>query len=194
MSSGSGSSGGSGSKQKALERELKFRVEGLDFVRERLVEMEAERVGPASFEDNWILDRDGELERAGCILRLRTDGRGTRVTFKGPRTFDGAAKVRAEHEIQVEGLDEARQLFEALGYREGARYQKVREEWRLGSVDVALDHTPIGDFVEFEGDRAEALAKRCGLDLKKVEQRSYLRLYQDYRKEHPEAPPEMTFP
>ena len=43
------------------ERELKFPVEGLEGVRERLVAMEAERVGPAAFEDNWLLDRHGEL-------------------------------------------------------------------------------------------------------------------------------------
>lgn len=183
-------------KKPSEERELKFPVEGLDGVRMRLVEIEAERLGPGSFEDNWVLDRQGQLEAQGCILRLRRDGRGVRVTYKGPRRQDGAVKVRAEHEFNVdaEGEDQAKALFEALGYRVVRRYQKVREEWRVGGVEVALDHTPIGDFVEFEGDRAEVLAKRCGLDLKTVEQRSYLRLYDDFLKDHPDAPPEMVFP
>ncbi len=73
------------------------------------------------------------------------------------------------------------------------RYQKVREEWQLGGVTIALDHTPIGDFAEFEGERAEVVAKRCGFDPDKAERRSYLRLYEDYLKEHPDAPPEMVF-
>lgn len=180
--------------RRSVERELKFRVEGLDFVRARLVEIEAERIGPGSFEDNWVLDRSGELERTGCVLRLRADGRGARLTFKGPRSFDGVAKVRAEHETSIGDVEQVRALFAALGYREARRYQKVREEWRVGGVHVALDHTPIGDYVEFEGERAEVLAKRCGLDVQNVEQRSYLRLYEDYRKQHPEAPPEMVFP
>jgi len=171
------------------ERELKFPVEGLEGLRERLVEIEAERVGPASFEDNWVLDRDGELEARGCVLRLRNDGRGARLTLKGPRQMDGYAKVRSEYEIAVGDLETARALFEALGYHMVRRYQKVREEWKVGGVEIALDHTPIGDYAEFEGDRAEVLAKRCGLNLKEVEQRSYLRLYEDYLKSHPDAPP-----
>ena len=42
-----------------LEREIKFPDVELDKVRERLIELEAERVGPPAFEDNWILDRGG---------------------------------------------------------------------------------------------------------------------------------------
>ena len=183
-------------KKPSEERELKFRVEGLDGVRVRLIEIEAERRGAGSFEDNWVLDRKGQLEADGCVLRLRRDGRGARVTFKGPRRLEGPVKVRVEHEFNVEGegVDQAKSLFEALGYQVVRRYQKVREEWRVGGVEIALDHTPIGDYVEFEGDRAEVLAKRCGLDLKKVEQRSYLRLYDDYLMKHPDGPPEMGFP
>ncbi len=176
------------------ERELKFRTEGLESVRERLVELEAERVGPSHFEDNWLLDRDGELLERGCVLRLRFDGLGAHVTFKGPRRMDGATKVRLEHEFTVGDLEGAQALFESLGYKVVRRYQKMREPWRLGGVEVALDHTPIGDFVEFEGGRAETLAKRCGFDPLRAERRSYLRLYDDYLREHPNAPAEMVFP
>ena len=176
------------------ERELKFRSEGLESVRERLVELEAERVGPSHFEDNWLLDRDGELLARGCVLRLRFDGLGAHLTFKGPRRMDGAAKVRTEHEFTVGDLEHAQALFESLGYKVVRRYQKMREPWRLGGVEVALDHTPIGDFVEFEGACAETLAKRCGFDPQRAERRSYLRLYDDYLRDHPEAPPEMVFP
>ena len=182
-------------KTKPLEeRELKFRAEGLEAVRERLLELEAERVGPAHFEDNWLLDRDGELLARGCVLRLRFDGRGAHVTFKGPRRMDGSTKVRTEHEFTVGDLEHAQALFESLGYTIVRRYQKMREYWRLGGVEVALDRTPIGDFVEFEGARAETLAKRCGFDLPRAERRSYLRLYDDYLRAHPEAPREMVFP
>jgi len=178
----------------AEERELKFRTEGLESVRERLIELEAERVGPSHFEDNWLLDRNGELLERGCVLRLRFDGFGAHVTFKGPRRMDGPTKVRTEHEFTVGDLEQARALFESLGYQVVRRYQKMREPWRLGGVEVALDHTPIGDFVEFEGGRAETLATRCGFDPLRAEKRSYLRLYDDYLREHPNAPPEMVFP
>lgn len=176
-----------------LEREIKFPGAELEKLRERLLDLEAERVGPPAFEDNWILDRGSELIDSGRILRLRTDGGRARLTFKGPMRLEGNVKVREEREIEISGADEAMALFENLGYQVVRRYQKVREEWHLGGVTIALDHTPIGDFAEFEGDGAETVAKRCGFDPEKAERRSYLRLYQDYLKKNPGAPPEMVF-
>ncbi len=175
------------------EREIKFPGVELDKLRDRLIELEAERKGPSAFEDNWILDRGEELVSEGKILRLRTDGGKARLTFKGPMRLEGNLKIRQEHEIEVESAEQARALLENLGFAAVRRYQKMREEWQLGGVTIALDHTPIGDFAEFEGDRAEVVAKRCGFDPDKAERRSYLRLYEDYLKSHPEAPPEMTF-
>ncbi|HEY8022197.1 MAG TPA: class IV adenylate cyclase [Thermoanaerobaculia bacterium] len=176
-----------------LEREIKFPGVELDKLRERLQELEADRRGPSAFEDNWILDRKGELLSSGRILRLRTDGQRARLTFKGPLRLEGNMKVREEREVEVENADEAREIFQNLGYDVVRRYQKMREEWQLGGVTIALDHTPIGDFAEFEGDGAQTVARRCGFDPDKGERRSYLRLYEDYLKEHPEAPPEMIF-
>jgi adenylate cyclase class 2 len=177
----------------SFEREIKFPRVELDKLRDRLIELEAERSGPSAFEDNWILDRDEELLSTGRILRLRTDGGRARLTFKGPMHIEGNVKVREEREIEVGSAEDARILFENLGFTLVRRYQKMREEWQLGGVTIALDHTPIGDFAEFEGDGAETVAKRCGFDPDKAERRSYLRLYEDYLKKNPDAPPEMVF-
>lgn len=176
-----------------VEREIKFPKVELDKLRQRLIELEADRLGPGSFEDNWILDRNGELFETGRILRLRSDGSRSRLTLKGPVRIEGNVRVREEKEIGIESAENAQGLFESLGYAVVRRYQKVREEWQLGGVTIALDHTPIGDFAEFEGDGAETVAKRCGFDVTKAERRSYLRLYEDYLKANPGAPPEMVF-
>jgi len=121
------------------------------------------------------------------------EGRGAVVTFKGPASFERNLKVRRELEIRIESAEKALTLFAALGFAVERRYQKMREEWRLGTETICLDHTPIGDFVEFEGDRAEAVAKRCGFDQEKALRKSYLMLYADYVAEHPEAPRDMVF-
>jgi predicted adenylyl cyclase CyaB len=177
-----------------VERELKFAQVDLDTLRQRLVELEAERVGPTVFEENWLLDRDRELERRGAILRVRVEeGRGALLTFKGPASFEGSVKVRTELEIRFETSDKALALFAALGYGVVRRYQKMREEWRLGAEIICLDHTPIGDFVEFEGEKAEAVAKRCGFDGTQAVRKSYLMLYADYAAAHPDAPRDMVF-
>jgi adenylate cyclase class 2 len=176
-----------------VERELKFAVSDLEALRERLREMAAERQAPATLEDNLVFDQEQVLERQGHLLRLRSDGRGATLTFKGPARFEGGLKIRAERETRLDNATEAQAILEALGYQVVRRYQKLREEWRLGSVQISLDHTPIGDFVEFEGEKAEAVARRCGLAAAQAETRTYLRLYLDYLSEHPEAPPDMTF-
>jgi adenylate cyclase class 2 len=179
--------------QDGVERELKFAGVELDRLRERLIDLEAERSGPGALEDNWIFDREGHLEAARCILRLRKDAKGAYLTFKGPPHFEERTKIRAEHETGVADAAAARSLFESLGYRVVKRYQKVRETWQLGGVTIALDHTPIGDYAEFEGEGAEKVAKRCGFEPGKAERRSYLRLYADHLVANPEAPPDMVF-
>src|SRR6187401_3635118 len=119
----------SSTKKPQIERELKFAGVDLDILRSRLLE----RVGPPSDEDNWILDRNGELRKTGAVLRIRKDGQGCLVTFKGPATWDGPAKLRKELEIRLADAADGLILFEALGYVVEKRYQKIREEWRLGA-------------------------------------------------------------
>jgi predicted adenylyl cyclase CyaB len=176
------------------ERELKFAAVELAEVRERLVELEAERVGPSSFEDNWIFDRGkGELSAHGNVLRLRIDGQGALLTLKGAVRWEEKTKVRDELQTRVEDAEQMRAILEHLGYRVRRRYQKMREEWRIGAVLICLDHTPIGDFVEFEGQGADKLARRCGLAPESAETRTYLELYEEYVKANPDSPPDMLF-
>ncbi len=174
------------------ERELKFKVDDQQALRARLVDLGAER-DSSHFEDNFVFDREGELLDQGCVLRLREDGHGALLTFKGPPSFEGAVKVRAEFESRVDDATGIRGLLEHLGYRVATRYQKKREEWRVGGIVVAIDNTPIGAYVEFEGEGVEKLAKRCGFEAGDAESRSYLELYADHREEHPDLPDEMVF-
>lgn len=176
-----------------VERELKFAEVELETLREKLLGLEAERLRPATLEDNWVLDKDGELREAGNLLRLRKDGHGARLTFKGPTRIEGRTRVRREEETDVGDAETMLGILESLGFKIARRYQKMREEWQLGGVTISLDRTPIGDFAEFEGEGAETVARRCGLRPEKAERRSYLRLYDDYLEQHPNAPRDMTF-
>jgi adenylate cyclase class 2 len=177
------------------ERELKFALQGqsLDDMRQRLIAAGAQRTRAAARESNWVFDRRDELFGSSRLLRLRTDGSGCRLTFKGPPRFEENLKVRDEIEVTVVPGEAMRDLLVRLGYRVVRRYEKVREEWQLAAVTVALDHTPIGDFVEFEGDDAAPVAERMSFDPAAAERRSYLRLYEDWRREHPELPADMMF-
>ncbi len=176
------------------ERELKFAGVELPQLRDRLLELQAERVAPPAFEDNWIFDRGkGELAREGALLRLRIDGHGAQLTLKGPATWEQTTKVRSELETRLESAEVMQEILERLGFRVHRRYQKMREEWRLGAVVICLDHTPIGDFAEFEGQGADKLAKRCGLTPESAESRTYLELYEAHVRAHPDARSDMVF-
>lgn len=185
---------GSEARKSTEERELKFRCDDLSRLREQLAEAEAERVSASTRETNWLLDRGGELERRGELLRVRSQGAEARLTFKGPARFEDGTKIRSEEEIGIDDPEGVIAILGAVGFEVGRRYEKFRETWRLGGVLVCLDHTPIGDFVEFEGDQASRVAKRFGFASADAEQANYLELYAAYRREHPEAPEDMIFP
>ena len=175
------------------ERELKLVLDDRAELRNRLEAEGARRLHAESFEDNTLWDRDGELRDAGSLLRLRRDGHGVRLTFKGPADFEDGVKVRAEHETAVEDESSMRRVLAALGYAPARRYQKYREEWSLDGVVIALDRTPIGDYVEFEGDAATEVATRCGCNPGTALEADYLGLYDAHRERHPEAPSDMLF-
>ncbi len=177
-----------------IERELKFAEVDHGMLRERLATIEAESQGTPALEDNWLFDSEGRLSEKHSILRLRVDRNGSHLAFKGPAHFEERTKVRVEYQVAVDDFETTKRILEALGYFPIRRYQKYRENWLLGSVVISLDHTPIGDFVEFEGEGCERVARRSGFDPDRAERRDYMRLYEEYLKEHPDAPPDMVFP
>ncbi len=181
-----------------LETELKIPVGDLSAVRSRLVEIEALLISECGREVNLLLDTsDRELSRGGCVLRLRSYGARRVLTFKGPASYDGPIKIRPEHEVDIEDLGKMTTVFEALDYSEVARYEKDREVWQSGDVEIVLDHTPMGDFVEVEGpsDLLESITCSLGLDPERAVRGSYMSLWSDYRARNPEKnlPFDMVF-
>ena len=182
-----------------VETELKFPVADHDVIRSRLVALEAEMVCRSKREVNHLLDtRDRELSGRGCVLRLRSYGDLRVLTFKGPASYEGTIKVRPEFEVQIEDLDKMRAVLKALGYVDLVRYEKDRETWRVGGVEVVLDRTPMGDFVEVEGPVGllESIARSLGLDPLAAVRGSYMSLWAEYRASNPgkDLPHDMVFP
>jgi len=180
----------------ALEHEIKLPVASLDAVRARLRECGAVLRQPATAEDNWVLDdARRSIAGGGCLLRVRRWGDEACVTFKGPARFAGGVKTREELETSLGDPEVALEVLAALGFTPWRRYQKRRELWALEGLAVALDETPMGCFVELEGD-PEAIApvaRSLGLDPAAAVAGTYLHLWEQYRAAHPEAPEHMVF-
>ena len=180
-----------------MEQEMKFRVPSLADVAARLRAAGAVMHAAAALEDNWVLDSaDRTLASSGRLLRVRRWGGACVVTTKGPAAFAGGVKSREEHEAVVADAGDALTVFAALGFEPVRRYQKRREVWRLAGVEVALDETPMGAFVEVEGEAARlpAAARSLGLDPSNALAGTYLELWRRHRESHPEAPEDMVFP
>lgn len=191
-------SGGPAGEEDArgVEREVKIPVSRLGPVRDALRALGGELARERTLERNWVYDRAVDpLRPSGRLLRLRQD-EGVTLTVKGVASFEGPVKCRPEHELALdgpEGLAAVRAMLGILGYAVSHRYEKYRELWRFRGCEIALDETPIGRFVEVEGESSEACARELGLDPSRAVAASYLDLYARTRALRPELPVDMVF-
>jgi adenylate cyclase class 2 len=154
-------------------------------------------IAPRVFEENLVLDSpSGTLRQSGLLLRIRRAGDSVTCTFKG-HEIPGPHKRREEREFRASDFDEALALFRGLGYSPAFRYEKYRTEFaRSGEPGhVTLDETPVGVFIELEGEAQwiDAAARELGFSRDDYILASYGRLYAEWRKKHPEAPADMIF-
>ena len=136
-----------------VESEIKLRVDGPDAARRSVAALGATLAQPRHLEDNTLYDdARSSLLASGRTLRLRRAAGRAIVTFKGPRQerSDGV-KSRPEIETEVSDGDAFDAILSALGYRKVFRYQKYRESYHWRDVEIVVDETPIGTFVEIEG-------------------------------------------
>jgi len=134
------------------ETEIKLRVASARAARARVRRLGARLVKPRHFEDNTLYDdAAGTLRGQGCVLRLRrVDGAGL-LTYKGPGSVALAVKSRREVETVVEDPDALHRILAAIGFLPRFRYQKYRAVYRHRQVEIVIDETPIGVFLEIEG-------------------------------------------
>jgi len=162
-----------------MEREIKFYIQDLADLADRLRVCGADLTRPRTLERNFRLDtEDHSLKGAGKLLRIRQDDR-VRITYKADAQVDEGVISRTELEFIADDFTIARKLFEALGYQEVVIYEKYRREYRLGDVKVMLDELPFGDFIEIEApnkDLIDGVVQMLGLDRSKGIPTNYLGL------------------
>src|SRR4051812_8966815 len=162
------------------EIEIKLPARDLAIVRAGLREVGAALEAAEHDEvDDLYDDRERRLSASGRALRLRRAGDRAILTYKGPARFQAGAKIREEREAGVLDPEEVSAILERLGFERRFRYEKRREEWRWEGCVIALDATPIGTFVEIEGDPAAIrhVVARLELDPSEAIPYSYAELY-----------------
>ena len=173
----------------ALEVERKYLGVDQACLRHRLRLLGARPLG-AHFEGNWVFDTpDNALFASRRLLRLRRQEWPDKVrhvlTLKLPVVDDGVhnCKVREELELNIQDAVAMTAVLQGLGYRVRARYEKIREPWLIGKVEVALDILPFAHVLEIEGP-AQALEQAAlvlDLDRYTISTKSYHQLHQEWR-------------
>jgi adenylate cyclase, class 2 len=138
----------------ALEREIKLRFDSADEARARVLALGATPFKGRRLQEDCLLDDERQsLRKRHCVLRVRNEGGKGLLTYKSPMQA-GPMRLREEHETVVADGDTLLTILEQVGLRVWFRYQKYREEFHAADVIVAIDETPVGTFVEVEGDEA----------------------------------------
>jgi adenylate cyclase class 2 len=161
------------------EIEVKVRVEDLAALRARVLSLGAVVWKERHFEENTLYDfRDGRLAGRSEALRVRKIGRKAFLTFKGAPQKSRKFKIRTEYETEARNPRDLVRILQALGYIPTVRYEKHRTVLRKGTLEICLDETRAGTFVEFEGEREKIARMARTLDLPKKDwiRKSYIAL------------------
>ena len=146
-----------------LEREIKLAFDSPEQARAAVLASGATPLRSRRLQEDALFDTADEmLRRRRCVLRVRSDGGKSLLTYKGP-VQPAAMKVREEHETVVGDVEAVRHVFEELGLHVWFRYEKYREEYAAEDVTIAIDETPVGTFVEIEGGEEGVLAMTTAL-------------------------------
>jgi adenylate cyclase class 2 len=187
----------------AIETEVKIAIHDMDEFRHRLGALDRSLVCGRHFEDNFVLDfKDGRIRSQACLLRVRkTEGKES-VTFKGPPRPSTTFKSREEIETTVDSADVMLRILAQAGLETWFRYQKYREEYAvavrtgpLPEIQLAIDETPIGNYVELEGSEEGILEAAAALGFTRTQfiRDSYYSLFAQYCRQRGETSGHMVF-
>ena len=178
------------------EIEVKFLLDDLAAMRQRLVALGATCTTPRTYEENLLFDTpDAQLRHQGCLLRLRRDRRNL-ITYKEPPTHhDLDFKIMHEYEVEVSDFAQMQTILEKLGFTPALRLEKYRETFTYQKAEIVLDEVPFGTFMEIEGarDAIRDIVTVLGLDFAARLVSSYAEIFEAVRTTYKLPATDMTF-
>lgn len=174
----------------AIETEIKIKISDRQTLSAQLVREGFVKQRERYFEDNILFDYPtNTLRERGCALRVRTLADSTLLTFKGPAKVNAQFKTREEIEITTSDGASLKLILSRIGLHPVFRYQKYRTEYALGSpsgdhsgpgvVAAMVDETPIGAYLELEGEESAILPliPRLGYRERDLIKSTYVTIY-----------------
>jgi adenylate cyclase, class 2 len=182
----------------AHEIEIKLAVSSVAAIRRRVRALGFAVTSPRQLEQNLLFEAsDNSLSGSGQLLRLRSKGKRWWLTWKAPAGAPGQHKIRDEIETELMDGDQMQQVLIRLGFQPAFEYQKYRTEFQVPGQPgtLLLDETPIGNFIELEGEPAwiDRLALELGYTPEDYILASYGLLFLRWRHERGLPPHDMVF-
>jgi adenylate cyclase class 2 len=204
------------------ETEIKLRVPDLPALHRRLKQLKARQVSPRIHESNTLYDSARQdLRRRGQLIRIRveqpTSPAGHRrrassavavLTYKGPagakpskslnKSPKSRYKVRQEFEVTLSDSDQMHRILGTLRLHPSFLYEKFRTTYVLRGhrhLKIELDETPIGTFLELEGNPSsiDRVARLLGYPPSKYITATYGTLYIAHSRRMGLKPTDMLF-
>jgi adenylate cyclase, class 2 len=194
------------------EIEIKLRITDQPAIERKILALGA-IPQPRLLEKNILYDTPQyDLRRRGMLLRLRIETPAPRnkpakrnlrervtLTAKAPptRIHQHRYKIRAERELVIaKSSREWARALTALGFRPAFRYDKFRTTFRLPSLHLDLDETPVGTYLELEGDpkAIDRAARALGFPKQAYLRATYWDLYSADCRRRRIRPKNMLFP
>ena len=163
-----------------LEIEVKIQIKNPKGMTHKIIEQGAQLVRERYFEENTLYDfSDLTLTKKKQAFRLRKIKRKAYLTFKGSPQKSRQFKIREEYETEVKSVNQIKKIIKSLGLVPKFHYDKFRTVFRKKKLKICLDETPVGDFIELEGEQSHIVKFASSLGFSRTDfiKKNYIDLY-----------------
>lgn len=167
-----------------LEIEVKIQIQNPKDMAHKIVEQGAQLIRERYFEENTLYDfSDSRLTKKQQAFRLRKIKKKTYLTFKGSPQKSRQFKIREEYETEVKNANQIKKIFKSLGLVPNYQYDKFRTVFKIKKLKICLDETPVGNFIELEGEQTHIVKFASSLGFSRIDfiKKNYIDLYSEHR-------------
>ena len=162
-----------------LEIEIKIKIEDPPAVREKILSLGGVVKKERHFEENTLYDfPDASLYSKKQALRLRTAGKKHFLTFKGTPQKSRKFKIREEYETELKNGRDGKKILKNLGLQPVLSYSKHRTTFQVRKLEICLDETSAGTFLELEGKQSDIVRFAESLGYLKTVSYTHLRAHE----------------
>lgn len=164
------------------ETEVKIRIQDIDSIIHRIRQQGAQLEKKRFLEENTLYDFPSQLlTKKRQALRLRKINKKAFLGFKDIPQKSRKFKIREEFETEVKNERQLKKILKSLGLAPTFQYRKYRRVFRKRRLKICLDETPIGNFLELEGEREDIvkMAKALGFSKKEFIKSDYVQLMEE---------------